>query len=87
MLPSNLKHIGKLDEYFKKVKAGIIKLNSSKISIGDSVWARKGDDWIKTVIISLRLNDIDVVRNKIAKFARHKRVAGYSECKDKRDNR
>ena len=60
LLPSNLKHIGKLDEYFKKAKAGIIKLNSSEISIGDSVWARKGDDWIKTVIISLRLNDIDV---------------------------
>ena len=60
LLPSNLKRIGKIDEYFKKAKAGIIKLNSSEISIGDSVWARKGDDWIKTVIISLRLNDIDV---------------------------
>ena len=60
LLPSNLKRIGKLDEYFKKAKASIIKLNSSEISIGDSVWARKGDDWIKTVIISLRLNDIDV---------------------------
>lgn len=60
LLPSNLKRIGKLDEYFKKAKAGIIKLNSNKISIGDSVWARKGDNWIKTIIISLRLNDIDV---------------------------
>ena len=35
-------------------------LDSIKISIGDSVWARKGNDWIKTIIKSLRLNDIDV---------------------------
>ena len=60
LIPESLKSIGTLEEYFKKPKAGILKLNDFKVEVGDDIWARKDEKWVKTKIISMQLNDKDV---------------------------
>ena len=60
LIPQNLISLGIYDEYFKKPKAGILMLNNIKIKVGDEIYARKGERWIRTQITSIQLNDKNV---------------------------
>ena len=60
LLPPDLESIGIFKEYYKHPKAGILKLNNSKIKVGDEIYAKKGEKWIRTKIVSIQVNDIDV---------------------------
>lgn len=60
LIPETLKSIGKFEEYFKKPKAGILKLDNHVIKIGDDIWARKDEKWVRTKIVSMQLDDKDV---------------------------
>lgn len=60
LLPENLVLIGKYLEYFKKTRAGIINIDNSLVSVGDTIWANKGDIWKKTTVISIRLDEKNV---------------------------
>lgn len=60
LLPETLEYVGIFEEYFKKPKAGILKLNGLKVSVGEEIWARKEEKWIKTKIISMQLDGEDV---------------------------
>ena len=60
LIPQNLISLGIYYEYFKKPKAGILMLNNIKIKVGDEIYARKGERWIRTQITSIQLNDKNV---------------------------
>lgn len=60
LIPKNLISVGIYDEYFKKPKAGIWMLNNVGIKVGDEIYARKGERWIRTQIASIQLNDENV---------------------------
>ena len=60
LLPENLVLIGKYLEYLKKTRAGIINIDNSLVSVGDTIWANKGDIWKKTTVISIRLDEKNV---------------------------
>lgn len=60
LIPNNLISIGVYDEYFKKPKAGIMTLNNVRIKVGDEIYAKKGERWIRTQITSIQLNDENV---------------------------
>lgn len=60
LIPETMKKIGTFDEYFKKPKAGILKLIDFEVSVGEEVWARKEEKWVKTKIISMQLDGKDV---------------------------
>ena len=62
LIPKNLNRVGIFDEYFKKHKAGILKLNNVEISVGDEIYAQKNERWIRTKIVSIQLNDENVER-------------------------
>lgn len=65
LIPKNLISIGMYDEYFKKPKAGILKLNNTKITVGDEIYVRKDEKWIYTKIVSIQLNgkNVDCANN------------------------
>ena len=54
---ADLKFIGKVKEYFKKPRACIFDLKETEITVGDIVWAQKGDFWRKGIIQSIELDD------------------------------
>lgn len=60
LIPKNLISIGVYDEYFKKPKAGIMTLNNVRIKVGDEIYAKKGERWIRTQITSIQLDDKNV---------------------------
>lgn len=60
LLPENLVLIGKYLEYLKKTRAGIINIDNSLVSVGDTIWANKGDIWKETTVISIRLDEKNV---------------------------
>lgn len=60
LIPKRLKSVGIFEEYFKKPKAGILKLNNSEIKVGDEIYGQKGGKWIRTKITSIQLNDKNV---------------------------
>ncbi len=71
LIPKRLKRVGIFEEYFKKPKAGILKLNNSEIKVGDEIYGQKGGKWIRTKITSLQLDDknVDSVQNGEAGIA------------------
>lgn len=60
LIPKRLKSVGIFEEYFKKSKAGILKLNNSEIKVGDEIYGQKGGKWIRTKITSIQLDDRNV---------------------------
>lgn len=60
LIPKNLISVGVYNEYYKKPKAGILTLNNVGIKVGDEIYARKGERWIRTQIASIQLNDENV---------------------------
>lgn len=60
LLPENLVLVGKYLEYYKIPKAGILNIDNCLLSVGDIIWANKGDIWKKTTITSIQLNGKDV---------------------------
>ena len=65
LIPEILRRIGRFEEYFKKPKAGILKLNDSEVSVGEYIWAKKDEKWVRTKIISMQLegNDVETASN------------------------
>lgn len=65
LIPQKLKCIGMFGEYFKKPKAGILKLNNSEIKVGDEIYGQKGGKWIRTKVASIQLDgkNVDSVQN------------------------
>ena len=55
-----MKKVGIIEEYFNNPKAGIIKLNNVGIKVGNEIYARRGEKWIRTKIVSIQLNDKNV---------------------------
>lgn len=60
LVPKNLKLIGMFTEFYKKPKAGILKLNNIEIKVGDEIYAHKGEKWIRTQIVSIQHDDKNV---------------------------
>ena len=60
LIPKRLKSIGIFEEYFKKSKACILKLNNSEIRVGDEIYGQKGGKWTQTKITSIQLDDKNV---------------------------
>lgn len=59
LTPKNLIFIGKYDEYFKKSNAGIIKLEKHKITVGEEIYARKDDKWVRARIVSIEIDGVN----------------------------
>lgn len=74
LLPKTMKKIGILEEYYKKPKAGILRLTDFELSVGEELWAKKDEKWIRTSIISMQLDDKDV------KKANNGEVGIVTEC-------
>lgn len=60
LISNGLVKIGEFTEYFKKQNAGILYLRDYEISVGEEIYACKADNWIRTSIKSLQLNDTNV---------------------------
>ncbi len=60
LVPRSLKSAGIFEEYFKKPQAGILKLNDFDMKVGDEIYAKKDEKWIRTKIVSMQFNDEDV---------------------------
>ena len=61
LLPVNFCYIGQIKEYFRKPKAGILNINGIEIKVGDEIWARKDERWLKGKVHSIQVdgNNVD----------------------------
>lgn len=58
--PSNLKSLGVPDEYFMAGQVAIVNLDGVSIKKGDTLIVKKQDEYFKTTIESLKLDDAEV---------------------------
>lgn len=61
LLPDDFCYIGQIKEYFRKPQAGILNINGIEIKVGDEIWARKDERWLKGKVHSIQVdgNNVD----------------------------